>query len=400
MSREWELARVTAITDDGHRVHLELRNGRRIFASTSSDLNEAFELGTVAYLDQQSGSMEPAPDEVWTSEPWIAVVRLRLADLTLIEVNGDLKQVPTVKVPSYKVGYTVQATEAGVHRVLAESPVKRFDLTDEPDSNFRSTAGDRKLTFDDFGGSESVVARAKELVELPLTKADELRAIGAQPIKGVLFTGPPGTGKTQLARIVADQAGAAFFEVSGPEIVGKWLGESEQVLRRLFIEASAEDRAIIFFDEIDSIAPRRGGDVHEASRRLVAQLLTQMDGFDRRSNVAVIATTNRPQDIDPALLRPGRFDWEIQFSLPSEPDRLKILNATSRGLTVDGDLPLGKIAEWTSGWSGADLAGIWKEAALMAVADDRAVIWPDDVIGGYERVTVNRVHRTSREGAR
>ncbi|MBK2942544.1 ATP-binding protein, partial [Klebsiella pneumoniae] len=166
------------------------------------------------------------------------------------------------------------------------------------------------------------------LIDTQMLRQDELRAIGARPVKGVLFTGPPGTGKTHLARIIAQESGADFYLVSGPTVVSKWVGDSEETLRRIFEAAAASSggRAIVFFDEIDSSAERRAGDTHEASRRLVAQLLTLMDGFGRDgANVVVIAATTRADALDPALTRPGRFDWELEFGMPTLHDRYCIL---------------------------------------------------------------------------
>lgn len=167
-----------------------------------------------------------------------------------------------------------------------------------------------------------------------------MKAIGAKPVKGVLFTGAPGTGKTHLARIIADVSGAVFYQVSGPSIVSKWVGDSEETLRRLFEDAAKRECAIIFFDEIDSIAARRSSDSNGESKRVVAQLLTLLDGFKPDSNVIVIAATNRVEDIDEALLRPGRFDWEIAFDLPTERDRLEILKMKAGELQVGDELPI------------------------------------------------------------
>lgn len=254
---------------------------------------------------------------------------------------------------------------------------------------FRSTPS-AKLTFDDFGGFAKIVERAKELIELPLERHEALANIGARPIKGVLFTGPPGTGKTMLARIIANKAGAQFYEVSGPEIMSKWYGQSEELVRKIFDDAARQRRAIIVFDEIDSLASQRSDASHEASRRIVGQLLASMDGFTSDMNVVVIATTNRPQDIDLALRRPGRFDWEINFPLPSRQDREAILIASARRHTVGENLPHALIAEKTESWSPAELTAIWSEAALLAVADHRKRLFAEDYLGGFERVSAQR----------
>jgi transitional endoplasmic reticulum ATPase len=235
-----------------------------------------------------------------------------------------------------------------------------------------------------------VKRRAKELIETPLAHHELLTRIGARPIKGVLFTGGPGTGKTMLARIVAGQAGATFYEISGPQIFNKFYGQSGRIIRDIFADARSQERAIVFFDEIDSVAGRRAEDTHEESRRVVAQLLTEMDGFRPDTNVMVIATTNRPQDIDPALRRPGRFDWEIEFPIPNQDDRVEILSATARQLQVSELLDHQKMAEATEGWSAAELSAIFSEAALMAVNEKRGEIISEDYWAGFDRVSEQR----------
>jgi transitional endoplasmic reticulum ATPase len=205
-----------------------------------------------------------------------------------------------------------------------------------------------------------------------------------------LFTGAPGTGKTLLAQIIATEADAAFFKVSGPEIFSKYYGQSAEVLRLVFTAAEAKAPAIIFFDEIDSVASSRSDSSHEESQRVVAQLLTLMDGIGSAADVVVIAATNRPDVLDPALRRPGRFDLEVHFPLPTEADREEILRTASRKLKISGPIHFAWLALNTARWSGAELAAIWTEAALYAVEDGRSVLTSEDAIGGYERVRTQR----------
>ena len=323
------LARVTGVSADGHTVLFDLRNGE---SGWFDQVGDDFSAGDVILISGEGPGqrVDRIDASAWPGDLWVGVVKIKLDDVTVIEASGRIRKVPTRAEVSYEVGNTVEAGEVqGVVRVLSEAPIKYIDLpaiNEEDVKRFRiEGSSDRHLTFDDFGGLSSVVKRARDLIELPLKQHDNLAEIGARAIKGVLFTGPPGTGKTMLARIIAAQADAAFFEISGPEIFSKWYGQSEELLRRIFDAAATEKRAIIFFDEIDSVAAQRDDGAHEASRRVVAQLLTLMDGFDSTSNVVVIAATNRPQDLDVALRRPGRLDWEIQFPLPGVEDRLDIL---------------------------------------------------------------------------
>jgi transitional endoplasmic reticulum ATPase len=187
--------------------------------------------------------------------------------------------------------------------------------------------------------------------------------------------------------VIAHESGASFYLISGPSIVSKWVGDSEQAIRRVFRAAAKKESAIIFFDEIDSIAERRTEDSHEASRRLVAQLLTELDGFDQgSSNLIVIAATNRIESVDEALLRPGRFDWEIVFGMPTAGDRLEILQLGAGQTKTEGVLGLEVVAAASDGWSAARLASLWTEAALLAAGDGRSAIVDEDVAQAFERV--------------
>ena len=389
-----QLAKVTAIDNLGNRVCFDLRNGN---TGWLDQVDQQYDVGDVLLItnDGHSPRVERMPSDAWPEALWVGVVKIKLPDITVIESGGRIRTVPTSTQVAYEAQNTVQAGDLqGVTRVLSESPIKYIDLPEVDDTvidRFHSASSDQAaLGYADFGGLAPVVARAKELIEVPLENHDRLQKIGARPIKGVLFTGEPGTGKTLLARIIAAQSEAEFYEISGPEIFSKWYGQSEELLRKLFEAAARHCKAIIFFDEIDSVAAQRGDQSHEASKRVVAQLLTLMDGFEADANVVVIAATNRPQDLDIAIRRPGRFDWEIEFPYPDKNDREDILRKTANRLRTKDPLPHGLVAANSDGWSAAELSAIWSEAALLAVGDKRCKIYEEDYIGGFERVSRNR----------
>ena len=247
------------------------------------------------------------------------------------------------------------------------------------------------LTFEDFGGYPAIVKRARELIETQLRKREKLREIGAKPVKGVLFTGLPGTGKTHLARIIAKECGANFYHIDGPSIVGKYFGDSEKALRGIFAHARQSGKpSIIFFDEIDSIAANRAENTHEASNMLVTQFLTLMDGFNKEDdNIVVLATTNREAALDPALRRPGRFDWTIEFTVPTFEDRRSILILQAkRYKCVDEISPefLDEVANETKNWLPVDLGALWDEAALIAVGEGRNKIHVEDMVIAFEQI--------------
>uniref|UniRef100_A0A7C4JKY5 AAA family ATPase n=2 Tax=Staphylothermus marinus TaxID=2280 RepID=A0A7C4JKY5_STAMA len=223
------------------------------------------------------------------------------------------------------------------------------------------------VTYEDIGGLSHVIRRIKELVELPLRYPDIFRRLGIEPPRGILLYGPPGCGKTLLAKAIANETNSYFISINGPEIMSKYYGESEQKLREIFEQAKKNAPAIIFVDEIDSIAPKREEVVGEVEKRVVAQLLTLMDGLESRGDVIVIAATNRPNAVDPALRRPGRFDVEIEVPMPDKKGRLEILQIHTRNTPLGEDVDLVKIAEMTHGYTGADLAALVKEAALAAL---------------------------------
>ncbi|MBQ9564698.1 MAG: CDC48 family AAA ATPase [Synergistaceae bacterium] len=228
-----------------------------------------------------------------------------------------------------------------------------------------------KVSYEDIGGLGSQIRKVREMIELPLRFPQIFERLGIQPPKGVLLYGPPGTGKTVIARAVANETDAWFTHISGPEVIGKFYGESEERIRNIFEEAQQRAPSIIFIDEIDAIAPKRedmGGE-KQVERRVVAQLLALMDGLESRGQVVVIGATNIPNALDPALRRPGRFDREISVPIPDRKGRLEILQIHTRGMPLAKDVDLKRVADLSHGFVGADLEALAKEAAMACVRD-------------------------------
>ena len=224
-----------------------------------------------------------------------------------------------------------------------------------------------RITYDELGGLKNEVQKIREMIELPMRHPELFDKIGVEAPKGVLLYGPPGTGKTLLAKAVAGETNAHFISLSGPEIMGKHYGESEERIREIFTQAEENAPSIIFIDEIDSIAPKRDEVSGELEKRIVSQLLTLMDGMKSRGKVVVIAATNRPDSIDPALRRPGRFDREIEIGIPDDEGRFDILSIHTRGMPIDEKVDLKQISKTTHGFVGADLEVLSKEAAMRSL---------------------------------
>lgn len=235
-----------------------------------------------------------------------------------------------------------------------------------------------EVGYDDVGGVRKQMAQIRELVELPLRHPTLFKTIGVNPPKGILMYGPPGSGKTLVGRAVANETGAFFFLINGPEIMSKLAGESESNLRKAFEEAEKNAPSIIFIDEIDAIAPKRDKTNGEVERRIVSQLLTLMDGLKSRSHVLVMAATNRPNSVDGALRRFGRFDREIDIGVPDETGRLEVLRIHTKNMKLDEDVDLERVAKDTHGYVGADLAQLCTEAALQCIREKMDVIDLDD----------------------
>jgi len=224
-----------------------------------------------------------------------------------------------------------------------------------------------QVTYEDIGGLREEIQKVREMIELPLRHPEIFEKLGIEAPKGVLLYGPPGTGKTLLAKAVATESAAHFISISGPEIMSKFYGESEARLREIFKEAKEKSPSIVFIDEIDSIAPKREEVTGEVERRVVSQLLSLMDGLEGRGKVVVIAATNRPNAIDPALRRPGRFDREIEIKVPDKKGRMEVLLIHTRHMPLTEDVNLDKISAVTHGFVGADLEGLCKEAAMKTL---------------------------------
>ena len=255
----------------------------------------------------------------------------------------------------------VSTSPKGIVHIDEDTEVELRAEFEEPKS------GRAVVNYDDVGGMADTIQQLREMVELPLRYPELFTRLGVDPPRGVLLHGPPGTGKTRLAQAVANESDANFYTINGPEIMGSGYGESEKRLREIFEEAARNAPAIVFIDEIDSIAPKRDRVPGEAEKRLVAQLLTLMDGLEARANLVVIAATNRPDAIDEALRRPGRFDREIVIGVPDERGRREILSIHTRGMPLGDRVDLDELARTTHGFVGADIAALGREAAIEAV---------------------------------
>ena len=283
-------------------------------------------------------------------------------------MRDDLVGVPVVTGCAVRVPTFAKALNFQVVRTIPSGPVVIGARTDIRIVEGEETAARAPaVSYEDIGGLEREVARVREIVELPLKHARVFERLGVLPPKGVLLYGPPGTGKTLLARAVAAESRVHFIHLNGPEIMRKFYGESEAKLREVFEEAARHAPAILFIDEIDAVAPKRAEVVGEVEKRVVAQLLSLMDGFVSRGQVIVMGATNIPEVLDPALRRPGRFDREIEIGVPNTQARLQILRIHTRAMPLGPDVNLQEIAEHSHGFVGADLEALCQEVGMIAL---------------------------------
>ncbi len=339
-------------------------------------------------------TLAPVDMRLNVDEDFTNFVKNRLMERTLVEGDTTL-----VMMLGHAIPFTVSKTRPhGIIKVTAES---RLTILNEPAPEGK---GLPRTNYEDIGGLQEEIQRVREMVELPLRHPELFQRLGIEPPKGVLLHGPPGCGKTLLARAVANESEANFYSINGPEIMSKFYGESEARLREIFQQAQQNAPSIIFVDELDAIAPKREEVTGEVERRVVAQLLALMDGLSGRGNVIVIGATNRPGALDPALRRPGRFDREIEIGVPDKKGRYEVLQIHTRGMPLAEDVDLQKLSAMTHGYTGADLSALGRETAMKALRRylpqinleeerippavlEKMEVKMDDFLGAYKEVT-------------
>ncbi|HEX5892536.1 MAG TPA: CDC48 family AAA ATPase, partial [Nitrososphaeraceae archaeon] len=323
-------------------------------------INDLIEIKTVESKDAKSITFAPTePLRITGGEQYLAEylngTLMTKGDTIPINVMG--RRIDLVVISTNPSGPVIINDSTEI--IVSEESSKAIQISKE--------GAAASITYEDIGGLGDAVERVREMIELPLRHPELFKRLGVEAPKGVLLHGPPGTGKTLLAKAVANETNSNFSAIGGPEIMSKYYGESEEKLRSIFEQAEKNAPSIIFIDEIDSIAPKRDEVSGEVERRIVAQLLSLMDGMTSRGKVVVIAATNRINAIDPALRRPGRFDREIEIGVPNRDGRLEVLQIHTRGMPMEKDVNLEKLADISHGFVGADLQSLAKEAAIRAL---------------------------------
>ena len=318
----------------------------------------------------------------------IGVVRKVEESRSLVETDHSIVWIPHAGSVDWEEWSTVELSDTGVVKKLDASPMRYRD--DPPaattiHSRFRVDPTKVTETFDGIRGLDSQISELRQIIDM-MQNAGDLEAHGMRPIRGLLLAGESGTGKTMLARALAKEADAVFFHVRGPEIASKWVNESEEMLRALMDEADGLERAVVFFDEIDSLGGARSSAAHEMSNKLITQFLALLDGFDEKQGRAlIVGATNRPDALDPTMLRSGRFDRRIDFHLPTSDAREAILRATKPAI-ADVAIDLSVLAEQTASWCSADLRALWTQAFQFAHAEGRKSLLELDCMVAIERI--------------
>ena len=305
----------------------------------------------------QSVMLAPVDMKLTVDNDFINFVKNRLIEIPLVEGDTLLVTMLGTAIPFI----AVRVRPHGIVKIVTDTQVQ---VLAEPAPEKK---GLPRTTYEDIGGLHEEIQRIREMVELPLRHPELFTRLGITPPKGVMLQGPPGCGKTLLARAVANESDANFYAINGPEIMSKFYGESEARLREIFQQAQQNSPSIVFIDELDAIAPKREEVSGEVERRVVAQLLALMDGLEARGNIIVIGATNRPGAIDPALRRPGRFDREVEISVPDKQGRYEIVQIHTRGMPLSQGVDLRRLSELTHGYTGADLGALCREAAMKAL---------------------------------
>ena len=357
-------------------------------------LNEYVTVKKADVKDAQAIIFAPTDVRLSVDEEFVSFVKRRFMDMPFIEGDMTLLSIFGSAVPLI------------VTRTRPHGPVKIIEtahvqVLSEPTPEKK---GIPIVTYEDIGGLREEIQRIREMVELPMRHPELFQRLGIEPPRGVFLYGPPGCGKTLLAKAVANESDANFFVISGPEIMSKFYGESEARLREIFQKAQETSPSIIFIDEMDAIAPKREEVTGEVERRVVAQLLSLMDGMGSRGNIIVIGATNRPNAIDPALRRPGRFDREIEIGVPDKAGRYEVLQIHTRNMPLAEDVELKRLSDITHGYTGADIASLCREAAMKTLRRyipeinleeerippeilEKMVVKMDDFISAYREIT-------------
>lgn len=356
------------------------------FGLLHRDRGPTVSLGSVVLVS--GTTFVAAPGELLTPKTGIGVVRRVEEARSLVETEHSIIWLPHEGAVDWEEWSTVELSETGIVKQLDKSPMRYRD--DPPAStavHSRFRVDPRKVTerFDGIEGLDSQIAELRQIIEM-MDSAEALKERGMRPIRGLLLAGESGTGKTMLARALASEANAAYFHVRGPEIASKWVNESEEMLRALMDEADSLDRAVVFFDEIDSLGGARSPDAHEMSNKLITQFLALLDGFDEKPGRAlIVGATNRPEVLDPTLLRSGRFDRRINFDLPTPDAREAILRAT-KPVDLSEDIDIHRLALLTETWCSADLRALWTQAFQFAHSERRDQILNLDCEVAVERI--------------